>query len=150
MATSKLLKPTNVTISIPAGTDIPDQSVSSNCIDKEGDAINALSDQIANLKNNGANVIEFSEINSNLTINNSYKHVYNYGHVAFAFIKISVSSSISAWNILFKMTNLKSLLNNYNVMTQENIQLSLSSNGTVSTASNISAGDHVLWFAYLI
>jgi hypothetical protein len=47
MATSKLLKPTNVTISIPAGTDVPDQSVASNCLDKEADAINALSDQIA-------------------------------------------------------------------------------------------------------
>ena len=49
MATSKLLKPTNVTISIPAFTDQPDQRVNSNCIDKEADAINSLSDQIANL-----------------------------------------------------------------------------------------------------
>lgn len=46
MATSKLLKPTNVTISIPAFTDQPDQRVNSNCIDKEADAINSLSDQI--------------------------------------------------------------------------------------------------------
>ena len=47
MATSKLLKPTNVTISIPEFTDQPDQRVNSNCIDKEADAINALSEQIA-------------------------------------------------------------------------------------------------------
>ena len=44
MATSKLLKPTNVTISIPEFTDQPDQRVNSNCIDKEADAINLLSD----------------------------------------------------------------------------------------------------------
>lgn len=47
MATSKLLKPTNVTISIPEFTDQPDQRVNSNCIDKEADAINSLSDHIA-------------------------------------------------------------------------------------------------------
>lgn len=43
MATSKTLTPTNVTISIPEFTDQPDQRVNSNCIDKEADAINALS-----------------------------------------------------------------------------------------------------------
>lgn len=47
MATSKTLTPTNVTIQIPAFTDKPDQRVNTNCIDKEADAINALSDQIA-------------------------------------------------------------------------------------------------------
>ena len=49
MATSKTLTPTNVTIQIPAFADKPDQRVNSNCIDKEADAINALSDQIATL-----------------------------------------------------------------------------------------------------
>lgn len=47
MATSKLLKPTNVTISIPEFTDQPDQRVNSNCIDKEADAINSLSEHKA-------------------------------------------------------------------------------------------------------
>ena len=46
MATSKTLTPTNVTIQIPAFADKPDQRVNSNCIDKEADAINALSEQI--------------------------------------------------------------------------------------------------------
>jgi len=46
MATTKTLKPTNVTISIPDFTDQPDQRVNSNCIDKEADAINALSEHI--------------------------------------------------------------------------------------------------------
>ena len=50
MATSKLLKPTNVTISIPEFTDQPDQRVNSNCIDKSADAINTLSEQMANYK----------------------------------------------------------------------------------------------------
>lgn len=48
MATSKLLKPTNVTISIPEFTDQPDQRVNSNCIDKEADAINTLSEHLTN------------------------------------------------------------------------------------------------------
>ena len=47
MATSKTLTPTNVTIQIPAFADKPDQRANSNCIDKEADAINALSDHIA-------------------------------------------------------------------------------------------------------
>ena len=49
MATSKTLKPTNVSISIPAFTDKPDQRLNTNCIDKEADAINALSDRTANV-----------------------------------------------------------------------------------------------------
>lgn len=49
MATSKLIKPTNVTVSIPAFTDQPDQRVNSNCIDKSIDGINTLSDQIGNM-----------------------------------------------------------------------------------------------------
>ena len=51
MATSKTLTPTNVTIQIPAFTDKPDQRVNSNCIDKEADAINALSTMLANIGN---------------------------------------------------------------------------------------------------
>lgn len=47
MATSKLIKPTNVTVQIPAFTDQPDNRVNTNCIDKAIDGINALSDQIA-------------------------------------------------------------------------------------------------------
>lgn len=46
MATSKTLAPTNVTISIPAMTDVPDASVFSNCVDKEADAINTLNSQL--------------------------------------------------------------------------------------------------------
>lgn len=42
MATSKTLNPTNVTISIPAMSDVPDAAVFSNCVDKEADAINTL------------------------------------------------------------------------------------------------------------
>lgn len=42
MASSKTLTPTNVTISIPAMTDVPDASVFSNCVDKEADAVNAI------------------------------------------------------------------------------------------------------------
>lgn len=47
MATSKTLTPTNVTIQIPDFTDRPDQRVTNNCIDKEADAINALSSKCA-------------------------------------------------------------------------------------------------------
>lgn len=56
MATSKLLKPTNVTISIPEFTDQPDQRVNSNCIDKLADAVNSNSDHIEtiNTKNSSS------------------------------------------------------------------------------------------------
>lgn len=42
MATSKTLKPTGTTVSIPAMTDRPNQSVNSNTMAAEADAINAL------------------------------------------------------------------------------------------------------------
>ena len=45
MATSKTLKPTNETISIPAMSDRPNQSVNSNCITKLADAINTTHDK---------------------------------------------------------------------------------------------------------
>lgn len=57
MATSKLIKPTNVTVSIPAFTDQPDQRVNSNCIDKSIDGINALSDQTGNILKIGTKTI---------------------------------------------------------------------------------------------
>lgn len=63
MATSKTLAPTNVTISIPAMTDAPDQSVNSNCIDKLGDAVNALNSQTAKVKNFGMAQIQASLVN---------------------------------------------------------------------------------------
>lgn len=44
MATSKTIKPTNVSISIPAMTDVPDASVFSNCVDKLVDGVNTLQD----------------------------------------------------------------------------------------------------------
>ena len=44
MATSKTLKPTNTTVSIPAMTDRPNQSVNSNTMSAEADAINNLYD----------------------------------------------------------------------------------------------------------
>ena len=53
MATSKTLKPTNVTISIPAMSDRPNQSVNSNCIDKLADAVNNLQDNTTKRNNTG-------------------------------------------------------------------------------------------------
>lgn len=71
MATSKLLKPTNVTISIPAFTDQPDQRVNSNCIDKEADAINSLSEQIGTLNNKIPNVPQIGKLLRNDLISTS-------------------------------------------------------------------------------
>lgn len=50
MATSKTLKPTNQTISIPAMTDRPNQAVNSNCIEKLADAVNAIEDRTAGME----------------------------------------------------------------------------------------------------
>lgn len=63
MASSKTLTPTNVTISIPAMTDVPDASVFSNCVDKEADAINAL--------NSNLNTVSSSTVTINTTNVNS-------------------------------------------------------------------------------
>ena len=64
MATTKTLRPTNVTISIPEFTDQPDQRVNSNCIDKEADAINSLSEQIGTLTPTSVTVTKESIVTS--------------------------------------------------------------------------------------
>ena len=49
MATSKTIKPTNQTVSIPEMTDTPDQSVNSNAISKTIDGLNAIEDRTSGL-----------------------------------------------------------------------------------------------------
>lgn len=61
MATSKTLAPTNVTISIPAMTDVPDASVFSNCVDKEADAINTLNSQLTNRRSKGTFTTQYQQ-----------------------------------------------------------------------------------------
>ena len=63
MATSKTLTPTNTTISIPAMSDRPNQSVNSNCIDKEADAINKLDGDLSFFKR-GAHLANGTDLNS--------------------------------------------------------------------------------------
>ena len=46
MATSKTIKPTNETVSIPAMTDRPNQSVNSNTMSKTIEGLNALYDSV--------------------------------------------------------------------------------------------------------
>lgn len=87
MATSKLLKPTNVTISIPEFTDQPDQRVNSNGLDKEADAINALSEHII------------------AKTFNSCEAAYNNGVTGISFVRIPEGASDSptqtgTWSIL--------------------------------------------------
>ena len=95
MATSKLLKPTNVTISIPAFTDQPDQRVNSNCIDKEADAINSLSDQIGALKT--GTWVNFTEAASaGITINNNQYQTSGYiirGGMCFVSLNITLDNA---------------------------------------------------------
>ena len=49
MATNKTINPTNVTVQIPAMADKPNQSVTSNCIDKTIDGVNALDKKMYDL-----------------------------------------------------------------------------------------------------
>ena len=110
MATSKTLTPTNVTIQIPAFADKPDQRVNSNCIDKEADAINALSDQIANLFKSGNlgstspdNTVTVTPVTGGAHIivlartgaNRSVLAVYDYFSTGYAVIGGSVPSGIT-------------------------------------------------------
>ena len=72
MATSKTLTPTNVTIQIPAMADLPDASVFSNCVDKLGDAVNAL-----NSKLTGYSIYNIGTINfpTGFTIPSNSRHL---------------------------------------------------------------------------
>ena len=88
MATSKLLKPTNVTISIPEFTDQPDQRVNSNCLDKEADAINTLSEQIAT-----ATTVKTYTFASSIAIK-------RYGNVCFLSCVTGTYSNSAAWGTL--------------------------------------------------
>lgn len=73
MASSKTLTPTNVTISIPAMTDVPDASVFSNCVDKEADAINTLNRKLKEIHSGTitATTTANGNIPTNLSINNT-------------------------------------------------------------------------------
>lgn len=74
MATSKTLKPTNETISIPEMTDAPNASVFSNCISKSADAINALTDKVANITCLGS--FEASQLGSPSTLSAAISALY--------------------------------------------------------------------------
>ena len=65
MATSKTLKPTNTTVSIPAMTDRPNQSVNSNTMSALADAVNNL----YNNANNYALKADSSSIANNTNLN---------------------------------------------------------------------------------
>ena len=88
MATSKLLKPTNVTISIPEFTDQPDQRVNSNCIDKEADAINTLSDQTV--------PVSGTLTSQNVTLSNETT-LYKVGHIVIFQLVYKPTTDIPAW-----------------------------------------------------
>lgn len=65
MATSKTLRPTNTTVSIPAMTDRPNQSVNSNTMSALADAVNNL----YNNANNYALKADSSSIADNTNLN---------------------------------------------------------------------------------
>lgn len=92
MATSKLIKPTNVTVSIPEFTDQPDQRVNSNCIDKTIDGVNSLNDQIG----------KFEIVDINVTTNASgsfstQKSISNYILLGVTFNQNSSIESIDVY-----------------------------------------------------
>ena len=70
MATSKTIKPTNVSVNIPAMTDAPDQSVNSNCIDKIIDGVNSLYDN--DLFSTGTAIPENADLDSYTTPGSFY------------------------------------------------------------------------------
>ena len=96
MATSKLLKPTNVTISIPEFTDQPDQRVNSNGLDKEADAINALSEQIANQTTNARSVSLTGATNASGTL--KWNRI---GNIVFFYAIITATVANSGVNGMF-------------------------------------------------
>ena len=71
--TTKTLTPTNQTITLPDMTERPDASVLVDGIGKEGDAINALSDQMSQNSNEAGTIIPAgSDLNSYTTPGNYF------------------------------------------------------------------------------
>ena len=75
MATSKLIKPTNETVSIPDFTDRPDQRGNSNCIDKIIDGVNLLNDQIATKAKAPVRVYDIGRVATSTSLTYTGKHV---------------------------------------------------------------------------
>ena len=94
MATSKTLKPTNVSISIPAFTDQPDQRLNTNCIDKEADAINALADKLST-----ASVKKCATANGTVTFEIPHGHyaiVLYAGHMSSVYNAVTETTTVYA------------------------------------------------------
>ena len=93
MATSKLIKPTNVTVSIPEFTDQPDQRVNSDCIDKTIDGVNSLNDQIGNRA-----FCASGKTSSGTTMSVTLPEdaLFNTDHPIFVMVNYRGSSSVSA------------------------------------------------------
>ena len=66
-----------------------------------------LSDQIANKTVAESIVVTFSNINSKITIHNTYHYAYCFGAQVNLFILMTVSSEIASWSDLFTITNAK-------------------------------------------
>jgi len=148
MATSKTLTPTNVTIQIPAFADKPDQRVNSNCIDKEADAINALSDQIAMSAWSGSDGVRyrksdrFVELNINKSIGGS-------GITVSSWSSSSAIGSISGYSNDYLVTIPFLYLTTGNVRTSG--MLSISTTGDIKIYNNSGSSIVVLdIFAYAL
>ena len=146
MATSKTLTPTNVTIQIPAFADKPDQRVNSNCIDKEADAINALSDQIGE-------AFEVTTDTAGVTITAQRNNKMNGANkLKFVDVKVTLSSDING-TILKNFPNVaqaNSILPVYLVSATETKIYSIRiSNGTATTNGAIPAGSYDIMGHYM-
>jgi hypothetical protein len=97
--TTKTLTPTNQTITLPDMTERPDASVLVDGIGKDADAINALSDQIANKTTPEALTVVLANNTSTL---NRY-HAQRIGKMVWFSVNFETSANLPAESALFRI-----------------------------------------------
>lgn len=155
MATSKTLNPTNVTISIPAMSDVPDAAVFSNCVDKEADAINVLGTNVSDSKLNlgtYSSMPSLSEIGNGVVafLLNTAATVDGYSFPAGirivgykysdTFHGIAIATGNVTYCVRWNATGGWTVLQNLRTHTTVEITATTSASGNINISSSVPAG----------
>ena len=107
--TTKTLTPTNQTITLPDMTERPNASVLVDGIGKDADAINALSEQIANSQ------VEFTAANVHANVSElQYKVLKKNKSVGHIEVFMLIGTQIPAWTKVFDVNEGMNVLGDHN------------------------------------
>ena len=142
MATSKTLTPTNVTISIPAMSDRPNQSVNSNCIDKLADAVNKCYN-ITTPSNYEFTASKVDSSYSNLLYCRKMGHMVQIGGEFKAAVAIGFNAEVIGTGFPKAINNTLGQFTAKNGTQDKAIQLDINSSGELTTfySGSIAIGD---------